>query len=213
MTERRCIVTREVLYSDEMIRFVAGPNGEVVPDLKRKLPGRGVWVTANHDLVQQAVKQKAFARGLKTSVKADEDLPQLVDRMLVEQALGALGFARKAGECVTGLSKVESALRAGRVVALLHASDGAEDGLRKLVNAVTAATASKGKTRKVWREFDSMQLDLALGATNVIHAAITKGEAARNCKSRIALLVDYRGKAVEKQPNETTAPVVRDEKI
>lgn len=213
MTERRCIVTREVLYSDQMIRFVAGPNGEVVPDLKRKLPGRGVWVTANYDLVQQAVKQKAFARGLKTSVKADEGLPQLVDRMLVEQALGALGFARKAGECVTGLSKVESALRAGRVVALLHASDGAEDGLRKLVNAVTAATASKGKTRKVWREFDSMQLDLALGATNVIHAAITKGEAARNCKSRIALLVDYRGKAVEKRPNEIIAPVVRDEEI
>jgi len=168
---------------------------------------QNIDVTAKRDLVQQAVKHKAFARGLKTSVKADEDLPQLVDRMLVEQALGALGFARKAGECVNGLSKVEAALRAGNVVALLHAADGAEDGLRKLVNAVTAAAAKKGKTRKVWREFDSMQLDLALGATNVIHAAITKGKAAQNCRMRIALLADYRGKIVEGSSEDDNSDV------
>lgn len=192
MAERSCIVTREILDPDLMIRFVAGPDNSVVPDMKRNLPGRGVWVTAQRELVEQAVKKRAFARGLKTSVKADDDLPQLVDRMLAEQALGALGFARKAGECVTGLSKVESALRGGKAIGLLHASNGAEDGLRKLSNAATAAGAQKGWILPIWCVFDSMQLDLALGVTNVIHAALTRGGAARNCVKRIVLLAAYR---------------------
>ena len=197
MTERTCIVTREVKEPDDMIRFVAGPDAQVIPDLTRNLPGRGVWVTASRDLVEQAVKKGAFARGLKAPVKAEKDLPDMVDRLLTEAALGALGFARKAGACVTGADKVQNAILSGKVVGLLHAINGAEDGIRKLSGAARAVEAEKGKPLKVWRLFDSMQLDLALGASNVIHAALTrggaKGGAARNAKMRMAQLAAYRG--------------------
>ncbi len=197
MAERTCIVTREVKDPDQMIRFVAGPNAQLVPDLKRNLPGRGVWVTARRDLVEQAVKKGAFARGLKAPVKADEDLPDLVDRLLTEAALGALGLARKAGACVMGADKVQNAILSGTVVALLHATDGAEDGVRKLSGAAKALEAEKGKPLTVWHLFDSMQLEMALGAGNVIHAALTRGGkgggAARNAKMRIARLAAYRG--------------------
>ncbi len=86
MAERTCIVTREVKEPDHMIRFVAGPDAQIVPDLKRNLPGRGVWVTASRELVEQAVKKGAFARGLKASVKADKDLPDLVEIALTMSA-------------------------------------------------------------------------------------------------------------------------------
>jgi len=192
MAERTCIVTREACDPDQLIRFVAGPDGQVVPDLKRKLPGRGVWVTARRSIVEKAVQNKAFARGFKRKVDADEDLPDLVDRVMQEAALGALGFARKAGECVTGAGKVEAVVSGGKALGLLHASDGAADGMRKLFAMAYAAQTKKGRVAPIWRVFTSMQLDLALGATNVIHAALTKGDAARNSAKSIARLAAYR---------------------
>jgi predicted RNA-binding protein YlxR (DUF448 family) len=192
MAERTCIVSCSVRDPDDLIRFVAGPDGNVVPDLKRNLPGRGVWVTANRQLVEQAVQKKAFARGLKAPVKADESLSELTDRLLEDAALGALGFARKAGECVTGSSKVEKALTGGKAIAVLHATDGAEDGIRKVSSAAKAAEANKKRRTPVFLLFNSTQLDLALGATNVIHAALNKGGAAQNAVKRIAQLAAYR---------------------
>ena len=100
LADRTCIMTRTVADPADMIRFVLGPDGSVVPDLKRKLPGRGVWVTAKKSLVQQAVLKSAFSRGLKANAKASADLPDLVERLIADAALGALGFARKAGECI-----------------------------------------------------------------------------------------------------------------
>lgn len=192
MAERTCIVTREACDPDQLIRFVVGPDGQVVPDLKRNLPGRGVWVTARQSIVEKAVQNKVFARGFKRQVKADSDLPELVDRLMQDAALGALGFARKAGDCVTGAGKVEAVVSAGKVVGLLHATDGTADGMRKLSAAAYAARTKKGRVAPIWRVFTSMQLDLALGATNVIHAALTKGDAGRNCAASIAKLVAYR---------------------
>lgn len=202
VAERTCIVTRQLLDVSQsengsggsaLIRFVAGPDGQVVPDLKRSLPGRGVWVCSRRAVVEEAVKKNAFARGLKAPVKADEKLPALVETLMEQAALGALGFARKAGECVTGSGKVESLIRDGKVRCLLHASDGADDGLRKLAQAVWSAGAEGVKKPDIWRVFDSYQMNLALGATNVIHAALTLGGAAQNCCRRIAELAAYSG--------------------
>ena len=193
MAERTCIVTRAVKEPDELIRFVEGPDGTIVPDLKRKLLGRGVWVTARRDLVEQAVSRGAFARGLKKQVKADDDLPELVDRLLVDAASGALGFARKAGECITGAGKVDGVVASGKALSLIHATDGSEDGLRKLVQAAFAARTKKGRVAPVWRVLSSGQLGLALGATNVIHAVLTKGGAAKNADRCLARLAAYRG--------------------
>lgn len=192
MAERTCIVTRQVMEPGSLIRFVAAPDGTVVPDLRGKLPGRGVWVSAKHALVAQAVQKRAFARGLKAQVKAPDDLADQVDALLVDQVLGALGFARKAGDCFTGAGKVEAAIRGGRAIAVLHATDGAEDGLRKLEQAVRQSESADGRPLKVWRCLTNAQMNLSLGATHVIHACITNGSAGRNCVSRLAALNDYR---------------------
>ena len=196
MAERTCIVTRSTRKPGELIRFVAGPDGTVVPDLKGNLPGRGVWVTANRELVDQAVAKKAFARGLKRQIEAPDDLGDQVDGMLERLALGALGFARKAGECTTGSGKVEAALSKGKVIGILHAADAAPDGVRKMASSIRAAQENSGRTINVWQGFSSMQLDLALGATNVIHAALTRGGAAKNSLRRIAQLAAYRENAI-----------------
>ena len=192
LAERTCIVTREVMDPSKLLRFVAGPDNMVVPDLKRNLPGRGVWVSANRSCVEQAVVGSVFARGLRAKVKADQNLPDLVEKLLLEAALGALGFARKAGQCITGAGKVENLVRSGQALAVLHAIDGSEDGLRKISQAAHAFETGGGKRTKVWRIFSSTQMNIALGASNVIHAALIEGSAARNCVSRAAQLSKYR---------------------
>ncbi|MGI9364776.1 MAG: RNA-binding protein [Rhizobiaceae bacterium] len=192
MADRTCIVTREILDPSAMVRFVAGPDGFVVPDLKRNLPGRGVWVSARRSCIEEAVAKSAFSRGLKTKALADETLPDLVDGRFQQAALGALGFARKAGQCLTGSGKVDKAIRAGNAIGILHSTDGAEDGLRKLRQAVYAGLQTGGQDIKIWRIFSTLQLSIALGATNVIHAALIEGSAARNCVKHVAQLSKYR---------------------
>ncbi|MGI9355492.1 MAG: RNA-binding protein [Rhizobiaceae bacterium] len=199
MAERTCIVTREVCDPARLIRFVAAPDGSVVPDLKRKLPGRGVWVTASRDHVENAVEKSLFARGLKTNARAGAELPGIVETLLTEAALGALGFARKAGQCVAGSGKVDDAIRAEKAIGALHATDGAEDGLRKIRQAATAASGGD-KGIPVWRVFSTDEMSLALGAAHVIHAALIEGGAARKCARSIAALAAYRGSGDTNDP-------------
>src|SRR5215471_9708855 len=118
-----CIVTREVRPVADMIRFVVGPDGDAVPDLKRRLPGRGVWVTANRKAVAEAVKRRAFGRGFKAEVRVSPNLVEEIERLLEQSVLDALGIARKAGRVVVGSAAVERALVSEPVVALLHAAD------------------------------------------------------------------------------------------
>ena len=173
---RRCALTRERLPKQDLIRFVLAPSGEIVPDLKERLPGRGVWVKAANDQVAEAAKRNVFARALKTAVKVPAGLADQVDRLLVEGALGALALANKAGEVVFGTVKVEEAIAGGRVAALIHASDAAEDGCRKLDGRFRAST--RGETPAPIRIFSAEELGLASGKTNVIHAALIQGGAA-----------------------------------
>jgi predicted RNA-binding protein YlxR (DUF448 family) len=175
-TVRRCALTRERLPKQDLIRFVLGPTGEIVPDLKERLPGRGVWVTADHAVVAEAAKRNVFARALKAQAKVPPGLSGQVDRLLVEAALGALALANKAGEVVFGTAKVEEAIAKAKVAALIHASDAAEDGCRKLDGRFRAA--AKGEMPAPIRLFSADELGLASGKTNVIHAALIQGGAA-----------------------------------
>jgi len=175
-TVRRCALTHERLPKQDLIRFVLAPNGEIVPDLKERLPGRGVWVTATHNSVVEAAKRNVFARALKGPVKVQPALAETVDRLLVEGALGALALANKAGEVVFGNAKVEEAIAKSEVAALIHASDAAEDGCRKL-DAKFRAVA-RGEMPAPIRLFSADELGLASGKTNVIHAALIQGGAA-----------------------------------
>src|SRR5215470_16556299 len=129
--ERLCVATRQVRPVGELIRFVIGPDGAVVPDLKRRLPGRGVWITARHRIIEEAVRRRAFGRGLKADVAASIDLPDMVDRLLKQSALNSLSIAHKAGLVIQGFAKVEAAVATAPLVALIRARDaGTESGPR-----------------------------------------------------------------------------------
>jgi predicted RNA-binding protein YlxR (DUF448 family) len=171
--ERQCVATRTVRPVSDLIRFVIGPDGTAVPDLKRKLPGRGVWVTATQDAIGNAIKRKAFARGFKRDVRLPADLLSRTEQLLERAALDALAIAGKAGLVLTGFAKVEVALGHERVIALLHASEAASDGVRKLDAALHRTP--QGNEVAVIGILRSAQLDLALGRPNVIHAAVLAG--------------------------------------
>jgi predicted RNA-binding protein YlxR (DUF448 family) len=193
-----CAVTRQVSPVDDLIRFVVGPSGDVVPDLKRKLPGRGLWLSASHATVSEAVKRKVFSRGFKREVRVSPALANETERLLVRAVIEALAMAAKAGQVVSGFTKAEDAIGQRDMVALLHASDGAADGIRKLdakLDAQTRQTAENtGKSHDVpvIAALTSEELDLALGRSNVIHAAVLAGPAGKTFLSRSQILVRYR---------------------
>lgn len=201
--ERLCIVTRAVKPVGEMIRFVAGPDRTVVPDLRRRLPGRGVWVTATREAVAQAVRRGAFRRALKAEVTAVPDLPETVERLMERGVLDALAIARKAGQAVAGFAKVEDAIGSGTVVALLHASDAGADGVRKL----DAALRRQGTEAVVIDRFSSAHLDLAFGRPNVVHAALLAGPAGEAVLARWRSLDRFRtGESAERAAGAPTGP-------
>jgi hypothetical protein len=167
-TLRRCIVTRQALEKPAMIRFVIGPDGRVTPDLKEKLPGRGLWVTATRDALDQAVARHAFAKAAGQSVKVDPDLTERVVELAKREVAELLGLARKSGQLVAGFEKVEAALRAGKVRVLVAASDGAEDGRGKLARLA-------GSGVEICAPLTAAELAQALGREHAVHAAIKAG--------------------------------------
>ena len=172
--ERRDIVSGEVMAEEKLVRFVGGPDGVVVPDLARKLPGRGLWVAADRASVEAAVKKNLFARAAKAQVKVPAELADQVENLLRRRLLSGLGLARKAGEITSGFEKVSQAISSGKAAWLIEASDGAADGRRKMLSVVRKSP----RTPSVIGAFSAAELGLALGAENVIHTAFLAGRAA-----------------------------------
>ena len=193
MNERTCIVTRKRAgEADGLIRFVRGPDGSVVPDLKRNLPGRGCWVTADRAHVDRAAAKKLFARALKVDVTVPPGLGETVDALVARAALGALGLARKAGSVVLGASKVEDAVRKGTALLVLHAHEASEDGMRKIASARRATVHAGGPDVPAYKLFSEADLGLAFGGTNVIHAAVLADGAGRSALKRVVALDRFR---------------------
>ncbi|MEW6437132.1 MAG: RNA-binding protein [Pseudomonadota bacterium] len=186
-SERTCIVTRAKGAPEDLLRFVRAPDGAVVPDLRHKLPGRGVWVSADAKTVAQAVKRKAFARGFKAEVKVSEALPDEVAALMERDCLQTLSLAKKAGQIVAGFAKVEAAAQTGAVIGLISASDGGADGSRKLRQALRRARVDVPEINL----FTEPQLSLALGGANVVHAALTRGTLADSFLSQCRRLKSY----------------------
>lgn len=193
-TTRMCAVSREVRPIDELIRFVVAPTGEVIPDLKRKLPGRGLWISASRRSVAEAVRRHQFSKGFKRDVRVAPTLPTDTEALLVRSVTEALAMAAKAGQVVAGFGKVEDALNRNETAALIHASDGAADGIRKLDAIVRQRGEKRGESpvMAVVNVLTSEELDLALGRSNVIHAALLAGPASKTFLSRSHVLVRYR---------------------
>ena len=213
-TVRMCAVTRQVLPIDELIRFVVSPQSEVLADLKRKLPGRGLWVTASRQTVAEAVKRHQFSKGFKREVRVAPTLAADTEALMVRGTIEALAMAAKAGQVVAGFSKVEGALEGAfkgpsaqsSVHALIHASDGAPDGIRKLDAIVRQNTGNLEESSPfpVVTALTSEQLDLALGRSNVIHAALLAGPASKTFLSRSQILVRYRMADDDRTAGHTT---------
>lgn len=159
---------------EALIRFVAGPDGLVAPDLARKLPGRGLWVAADRASVAAAVKKNLFARAARAQLGAAADLPDQVESLLRRRLLSGLGLARRAGDLTSGFEKVSAAISSGNTAWLIEASDGAADGRRKL----WALARKQPRVPGLIGVFASAELGLALGLENVIHTAFLAGRAA-----------------------------------
>jgi predicted RNA-binding protein YlxR (DUF448 family) len=187
--ERFCVASRTAQPVSDLIRFVVGPGGEAVPDIKSKLPGRGVWVTATREALEDAIKRKAFARGFKRDVRLPPDLAAHTDRLLEQAVLDALAMAHKAGLVAAGFSRAAAALEREDVIALLHAAGASPDGVRKLDAAVRHQPSP---ALPVIEFLTSAQLDLALGRPHVVHAALLAGTASDTLLSRSRRLERFR---------------------
>lgn len=192
---RMCIVTRDSGSPDTLLRFVAAPDGTVIPDLKRTLPGRGCWVSPRREAVDKAVAKKLFARALKRDVKADPELGAVVDRLLVSQLTGMMNMARKAGQFISGAAKVEAAVRNGEAIAVFHSKDAAADGIRKIDQARKAWHLGTGADAEIpaFHLLTGAELDELMGQNAFIHACALAGQAGEGVVKRATLLETYRG--------------------
>ncbi|RCL00259.1 MAG: hypothetical protein JSC188_000980 [Candidatus Tokpelaia sp. JSC188] len=192
MTERTCIITRTCGSPNMMIRFVADPNGLLVPDLKGNLPGRGAWLLTSRRLIEEAIRRKAFARSLKKDVRIADDMLHVLDYLLKKAALESLSLARRGGGIITGALKIATAIRAGEVKMILHAKEAAKDGKRKIVQAIHATRKQRVKKLSVLTLFTSEEMSLAFGDDNVVHVAVIKSLAADGFTKRVRRLMAYR---------------------
>ncbi|WP_440412168.1 RNA-binding protein [Neorhizobium petrolearium] len=194
VNDRTCIVTRETAPPETLIRFVASPDGRVVPDLKRQLPGRGCWIKAERTLVDRAVSKKLFARALKTEAKADADLGALIDRLLAADLVGMMNLARKGGQFISGATKVDAAVRSGAAIAVFHAADAAPDGVRKIDQARKAWKLGSDAEEDIpsFSLFTGAELDEVMGQNAFIHACALAGQAGEGVVKRATMLEKYR---------------------
>lgn len=165
--ERRCIATGETGPKAGLIRFVIGPDDTVVPDLAGRLPGRGIWVSADRAALELAVRKRLFLRAARRQVTVPEDLVARVEEAMTRRVIDMLSLARKAGLALAGYEKVRGLIQSGEAVALFQASDGSERGKSKL-------RLPEGEGAY----FDCLtanEMGLSFGRDHVIHAALCVG--------------------------------------
>lgn len=194
MNDRTCIVTRESGSAEELIRFVAGPDGTVTPDLKRKLPGRGCWVKAERDILEKAIRKNHFSRVLKENVKVDPALADQIEALLVADLAGMMNLARKAGQFVSGAMKVDNAVRSGAALAVFHARDAAADGIRKVDQARKAYHMLAETEAEIpsFQPFDPAEMEKLMGENAFKHACALAGQAGEGVVKRANVLKRYR---------------------
>ena len=183
--KRRCIVRRKVVPVERMIRFVVDPEGTVTPDLARKLPGRGIWLSARRDVVNTAVAGSLFAKAVRHNVVVPEALADRIEELLVRRCLDFLGLARRAGQCVTGFEKVCEMLKARRAGLILTARDAAEDGAAKV--------RARAADIPMLDVLTSDEMGDALGRTSpCMHVAVAPGRLADGIRNEAVRLSGFR---------------------
>ncbi|WP_146590523.1 RNA-binding protein [Puniceibacterium confluentis] len=164
--ERKCIATGEVQPKHGLIRFVVGPDNQIVPDLMGKLPGRGIWVSADKEALAKAVKKGLFARAAKKPVTVDEEMLNQLEPMLARRVVDLISLARRSGSAVAGYERVKDWLSKEEAEVLIQSSDGSERGKTKLSTPHFGSYIG-------W--LTAQELGLAFGRQSVIHAALGAG--------------------------------------
>jgi predicted RNA-binding protein YlxR (DUF448 family) len=201
--ERRCIATMERHPQAAMIRFVRSPEGEAVPDLAARLPGRGAWILATREAVDLAVKRQAFSRAFRAPTSVPAELAARIEAMLAKRVLDGLGLAKRAGDLLAGYDQVRDAVRSGGAAVLIEASDGAEDGRAKVLGLAKAVygpddaeSGVKPGAKPAWPVlagcFTSDELGMALGRDRVIHACLKRGRLTQAWVGELVRLSGFR---------------------
>lgn len=180
---RKCIATGQILEKDKLLRFTVTPDLQVIPDFKKKLPGKGIYVINAQSALKTAVEKNLFAKAAKLKAKVNPELPDMVEQLLRKKALETISLSRKAGTLVTGMEKVLEALKKNKAAFILEANDAADDGHQRIL------TAANGL--EVFRLFDIEELDKALNKVNTVHVAFLKGEMAKTVHHEFNKLSDF----------------------
>jgi uncharacterized protein len=197
--QRKCLVTAETLPASDLIRFVASPDGYIVPDVAAKLPRRGCWVKADREVIEEAIKKKVFFRvgkqllknvksdieeieeddnkKKKINVKVSDALAEQIEELLHKRALDYVGLANRAGNLISGFEKVRAALKGGKATILLTASDAAENGRSKMCQGLMNLRVIDCFTRD--------ELSQATGLPNAVHIALLPGGITTSLKQEI----------------------------
>lgn len=197
--ERRCVVTGRHYPRARMIRFVKGPDGRIVADLDERLPGRGLWVLARREVLEQTAGGRHFARALKGPVDVPDDLPRQVESGLAARAVNLIGLARRAGAAVAGFEKTRAALKGGAAHLLIAASDAAEDGRSKLAALAADLVPATG--------LDASELGAVFGRDAVVHVAVTDARFAGRIARALDRLEGIRGASTNEDAIPAAAKV------
>jgi len=199
MSERRCILSGERAEPAHLIRLAISPEGEVLPDVRGRAPGRGAWLGVPRTELEQAMRKGrlkgALARAFKgEALRVPDDLPERIAAALRADALSRLGLEAKASNLITGHEKIDVAARRGEVHLLLHASDAGADGSRKLDQAWRVGEGREGEDLAgMTLPVDREALSMALGRNNVVHVAVTNAGAAERLNMLLARWQSYLG--------------------
>ena len=202
MTERKCILTGDRADPETLIRLAIGPEGQVLPDVRAKAPGRGAWIGVTRAELESALAKGklkgAIARSFKDgALQIDADLPDRIESALRQDMLSRLGLESRGGMLLTGSEKIDTACRKGLVKLLLHAGDAAADGNRKLDQALRVGQEAEGSDLAgIVLPVDRDALSMAMGRDNVVHIAVTDSRAASRLRAALGRLEHYLGCAV-----------------
>lgn len=186
---RRCVATGERGARERMIRFVLGPDRALVPDLAERLPGRGFWLLARGDLLDDPKLARVFARAAKGPVTIPARLRESVAQLLARRIAEHLGLARRAGQAVAGFVAARAWVTAGRAGLIVEASDGAPDGRKKLL--------AGARDLPVVSPLTAAELGAAFGREHVVHVALVCGRLAQAIARDAERLAAVRGAAQE----------------
>jgi predicted RNA-binding protein YlxR (DUF448 family)/ribosomal protein L30E len=181
---RKCIVTGALKSKDELLRFVVDPDGKLVPDLDECLPGRGLWLSAERDMVNTAYAKGLFSRAARHGVEVSADLAEQLEGLMVRRCLDLLGLARRAGEVAAGFDKAQAWLREGKGGVILQARDGAADG-REKIKAIAPGMTTVDL-------FEARELGQALGRDNAVHVVLAHGRLAESLMTEAGRLMAFR---------------------